>query len=482
MSRAFPSHPFLRGAWEPWPMEGEIHDVIVEGEVPRDLNGTLFRNGPNPQFPPRSSYHPFLGDGMIHAFRIEDGRVHYRNRWVRTPRFLAEREAGESLFGSFEDMSRDPRGEGVPNGPSNTNVVWHGGRLLALVEGGLPPVELDPETLETRRIWDFDGGIRRPIDPRLAETLGIDSADGRTDGTFTAHPKLDPESGEMLAFGYSAIPPYLIYYVISPRGELVRAEEIDIPFPAMIHDFVVTREHVVFPIFPATLRPERLAEGKSVIGWEPELGTHVGVMPREGGNADVVWLRTDARFVFHPLNAYTEGRRVIADMAEYPYLPIPAEGLDHTLEDDFARARLTRWTLDLDAGTLKPEPSDERAIEFPRLDERFAGLPYRHGYAASGDDFATGFDRVVRYDVDTGRCRAHRLEPGDAAGEPVFVPRAADAREGEGYLLVPVYRGGTGRSDLLILDAENVEAAPLAVARLPHRVPAGFHGNWRAAA
>ncbi len=479
MSRTFPTDdPTLTGAWEPWPMEGEVLDAPVLGEIPRDLHGTLYRNGPNPQFAPRDSYHFFFGDGMIHAFHLEDGRCHYRNRWVRTPKFVAEREAGEVLFGNFfAGEANDPRVLGIPNGPANTNIVWHGNRLLALVEGGLPPVELDPDTLETRGVFDYDGALRRPIAPELAKAMGIETADGKTPGIFTAHPKLDPETGEMLGFGYNAVPPYLIYYAISADGKKVRNVEIDTPFPSMIHDFITTPDHVIFPVFPATLRPERMARGESVLGWEPDLGTHVGVMPRDGGKDDVVWLRTDSCYAFHPVNAHSEGRRLTAELAQYPKLPIPTGPEDRNFE---VGASLVRWSLDLDAGTIKQEALDDRNIEFPRLDERFAGLDYRYGYAGGeGHGAVDGFGSVLRYDMRDGGCEAHELADGASTGEPIFVPRSADAPEGQGYLLSVVYRPQERRSDLLILDAENVGSEPLATVRMPHRVPAGFHGNWR---
>lgn len=483
MSRPFPEQPMLSGLWEPWPMEGEIHDLPVVGEIPRDLNGTLYRNGPNPQYAPRGEYHFFTGDGMVHAFKLEDGKCHYRNRWVRTPRFDLERQAGEALFASFAGSEgSDPRTRCIPNGPSNTNVVWHGGRLLALVEGGLPPVELDPETLETIGVWNFEGALRRPIDPATAEALGIDAPEGMVDGSFTAHPKLDPETGEMLAFGYAALPPYLTYRVVAADGKLVRNEEITVPFPSMVHDFITTREHVVFPIFPATLRVEREARGESVLGWEPELGTHVGVMPRNGGDDDVVWFETDPCYVFHPMNAHTQGSRVVAEVAQYERLPIGGAGSGV----EYVPAQLVRWTLDLDAGTLKQEHIDDRMLEFPRLDERRTGLSYRFGYAVGEGRTPSslallGTNAILRYDVDSGACQAHELGASSASGEPIFVPRSGDAAEGEGYLLSVVYHAEENRSDLLVLDAENVGEEALATVRLPHRVPGGFHGNWRPA-
>jgi carotenoid cleavage dioxygenase-like enzyme len=462
MSQPMPKHPFLSGVWEPWPMEGEVINLPVTGEVPRELVGALYRNGPNPQFAPRGGYHPFSGDGMIHGFFVQDGRVDYRNRWVRTPRFDAERGAGEAIFSSFMGTSGppDPRTEGVPGGPANTNVVWHGDKLLALVEGGLPPVELDPRTLATRCTMTYDGALR--------------------DGTFTAHPKIDPETGQMLGFRYGVVPPYVVYYEISKDGKVTREVPIETPFPAMVHDFITTREHVIFPIFPATLRLERAARGESVLGWEPELGSRIGVMPRNGDSGDVTWLETDPCFVFHPMNAYTEGRVIVADVARYPRLPIPAAGLK--MEIGGTDAVLHRWTLDLDARKITDEPRDDRPCEFPRLDERRAGLPYRYGFVGSVGGLGGGFTSVIRYDVQSGRSVAHDFGATSAVSEPIFVPRSADAPEGQGWVLTVVYRYETGRSDLAILDAENLDRPPVALAHLPHRVPSGFHGNWRSGA
>lgn len=483
MSRPFPDTPMLSGLWAPWPMEGEVHDLTVIGEIPADLRGTLYRNGPNPQFAPRGDYHFFGGDGMIHAFEVEGGKCHYRNRWVRTPKFELERDAGEALWSGFGGTAEsDPRTQGVAGGPSNTNIIWHAGRLLSLVEGGLPPMQLDPVTLQTLGPWNFEGGLRQPIDPELAEVLGIDAPDGMVDGSFTAHPKIDPESGELLAFGYSAMPPYLTYRVIGRDGSHVRNEVIESPYPSMIHDFITTREHVIFPIFPATLRPERIEQGESVLGWEPDLGTQVGVMPRDGGNDDVVWFSTDPCYVFHPLNAHTEGRRVICEMVQYPRVPVGGAGSDV----EFVGAHLVRWTLDLDGGSLKQEPLDDRICEFPRLDERFAGLSYRYGFAAGAGSAPSslpllGTNAVLRYDLQGGSCAVHDLGADDATGEPIFVPRCEDAGEGDGYLLSVVYRSRENRSDLLVLDAQDLAGAPLATVKLPHRVPGGFHGNWRPA-
>ncbi len=458
MSRPFRDDPFLRGNYAPWPMEGEIHDLAVRGEIPRSLNGTLYRNGPNPQYAPRGTYHWFDGDGMIHAFALRDGRASYRNRWVRTARFALERREGEALFGGLSSMTAsDERSLETSPNAANTNIVYHAGKLLALWEGG-PAHRLDPRSLETAGAYDFRGGLL---------------------GAMTAHPKIDPERGEMLFFGYGPFP-FIHYYVVSADGELRRTEEIAVPVPTMMHDFITTREHVIFLVCPATFRPENMTTDKP-IRWEPDLGTRIGVMPRDGGSADVRWFETDPCYVFHPMNAFTEGRRVVADVARYARVPL-FDGDERP--DGFERAtpaHLVRWTLDLDAGTVKQQPLDDAPIEFPRLDERRTGLAYRHGYAGGrvGEPGDGGpFNAVLHYDHATGKRRAHDLGGASFTSEPVFVPASPDAAEGEGFLLAAVYRAAENRSDLLILDAANVEDAPLATIELPHRIPYGFHGNW----
>jgi carotenoid cleavage dioxygenase len=454
--KPFPSEsPFLRGPYAPWPMEGDVHDCEVEGEIPDALHGTLYRNGPNPQLPPRTGYHWFDGDGMVHAFSFEGGRCRYRNRWIRTEKWRAERAAGASLFGGLSDvLNNDPRAEGVPFNPANTHLWPHAGRFLALFEGG-PPTAIDPETLATVGVHDFDGKLV---------------------GAMTAHPHTDPANGEMVFFGYSPVPPFLRYHVAAADGKLLRSETIDVPFPSMMHDAVVTREHVVFLCCPATFRPEHLAS-EAPIRWEPEAGTHLGVMPRDGTSDDVRWFETDPCYVFHVMNGWDEGPRVVADVCRFERLPI-FERDDQALEEA-PPPLLTRWTFDLEAGTLREEPLDDRPCEFPRPDERFACGPYRFGTAggyAEGDRSLGLFDRVVRYD-HAREARSECRLPGYLS-EPVFVPRSPAAPEGQGFVLALYWRPETDRAEVAVLDAENLPAGPLATVKLPHRIPHGFHTNY----
>ena len=466
MAEPFPSHPNLEGGFAPIAMECDVFDMVVEGEVPKELGGTFYRNGPNPQYAPRSDYHWFGGDGMIHAFHVADGRVSYKNRWVRTVKWQKEHEAGKALFNPFNPMDQDPSVAGMEtDGLANTNIVWHADKLLALEEGHAP-FELDPLTLES---------------------VGPCTYDNKLNGPMTAHPKLDPETGEMLFFGYNAdglISEHMTFQVVDKDGNLTRSESFKAPYAAMVHDFMITRDHVIFPIMPLTGSMERAMSGAPVYAWEPDKGVHIGIMPRNGSVQDLRWFKGDPAYVFHPMNAHSNGDVVTCDVCEFEQAPLfPL--VDGTPGDPSkAISRLTRWTFDLakNSDDYKWERLDDVACEFPRLDERRTGMSYRYGFMAcdTRPKFKVGgFNSIARVDHQSGHIDYYDVGEACATNEPIFVPRSADAPEGQGYLLANVYDANRKASHLVILDAENVSAGPLAKAYLDHRVPFGFHGNWR---
>ncbi len=466
MAQPLPDHPNLRGGYAPLQMECDAPDLIVEGEVPRELSGTFYRNGPNPQFAPRAGYHWFAGDGMIHAFDIEDGKVSYKNRWVRTVKWQLERQAGESLFNPFNPMDTDPRAQGVESdGLANTNIVWHAGKLLALEEAHAP-FELDPYTLESVGPWTFDGKLKGPM---------------------TAHPKIDPATGEMFFFAYSAdglLSDQMAYHVVDAQGRLTHSQTFTAPYASMVHDFIVTEDYVIFPIMPLVGSLERAMEGGPAFAWEPERLVEIGVMPRYGDVSEIRWFKGDPAYVFHPMNAHSEGGVVTCDVCEFERAPLFPLADGSRSGDEPPVARLTRWTLDMSSETdsYKHELLDDMPCEFPRLDERYSCRDYRYGYFACdtrSEPENGAFNGIGRVDHQTGRTQVYDVGPGCGTNEPVFVPRTDDAEEGDGFLLANVYDENRRASHLVILDAQNVADGPLATAYLDHRVPYGFHGNWR---
>jgi carotenoid cleavage dioxygenase-like enzyme len=459
-------NPYLAGNFGPIASEDNVQDLRVTGEIPRELNGTFYRNGPNPQFPPRDqNHHWFAGDGMLHAFILSNGLVNYKNRYVRTPKWVLEKRAGKAMFGTFGNpMTTDPAVLGKDSGVANTNVIWHAGRLLALEEGH-QPFEVDPTTLESRGYVQYAGDANR----------------------FTAHPKIDPEKGELIFFGYGVgsmpLSAGMAYGVVDKSGTVTRLDKFEAPYASMVHDFLVTKNYALFPVLPLSASLQRAMSGKPPFGWEPELGSYVGVLARNAGIETIRWFNTDPCYVFHPMNAWEEGSKIIADVMQYPNAPLfpNADGSPGKPSS----AKLVRWTLDLaeNSNAIKQTPLDDMAGEFPRFDERRAGLSYRHGYFAA-DTRDTGkavFDAIAHFDAVSGRLLVHSLPAGDVPGEPIFVPRRPNAEEGDGWLLALIYRGAEDRSDLAVFDASDIAMGPIGLAHLPRRVPYGFHGNWRPA-
>ena len=400
---------------------------------------------------------------MVHAFTLSDGRASYRNAWVRTAKWKAEHRAGRALVSGYTSQpSRE--GDFVDEGVANTNVIWHANRLLALEEGHLP-IELDPASLETRGVQDFGG---------------------RLCGPFTAHPKADPITGELVFFGFSVdgeLTPGMRFGTMDAGGRVTRFEHFDAPFCSMVHDFAVTRRHVAFPVLPLGGSAARQRRGGPPFAWDPALGSHLGLILREQGVASLRWFRMDPCYVFHVLNAWDDGGCVVIDVMQYDEPPLFPH-VDGTMRLPAPEARLVRWTIDPDAGTdaIRQQPLDDTPGEFPRIDDRRSGLRHRFGAIAGRSRPGAGLDRLVWLDLAQGSRRCFDLPAGDGLSEPVFVPRDEAAAEGDGWLLATIWRAGEGRSDLAVFDTGDVAQGPVATIRLPHRVPAGFHGNWVQAA
>ena len=432
-----PQH--LRGNGAPVQEELTLTDLEVRGTIPPELDGRYLRNGANPVT--GMSDHPFLGDGMIHGVRLRDGRAEwYRNRYVQTP-FLADTSKEVvDVAGTMMDMTASK---------ANTHVVGHAGKILALEEGHFPYV-LDGD-LNTVGPTDFGRPLKVP---------------------FTAHPKICPITGEMLAFGYFFAEPYMTYHRVSADGQMVQTEPITVGGPTMVHDFNVTENHVVFMDLPACFDMQLAMKGEMPIAWNADYPSRLGVMPRDGHDADVVWYEIDPCYVFHPMNAYDDGNRIIMDVCHTERMSLdPTDG-------EGSPTRLLRWTIDRETNRVREEPLDERACEFPRVHDDRVGLPHRYGYVvglATPEQMGSAF---YKYDLRSGECRTHEFTDGGQAGEPVFAACPGADGEDEGWLLSFVYRPDRDESDLVILDATQIEADPVATIHIPHRVPVGFHGSW----
>ncbi len=431
--------PFLKGVFAPWRKEEKLDQLEVIGKIPADLQGVLLRNGPNPQFDPVGAYHWFDGDGMLHAIRIKNGRASYDNRWVRTERFKLEQAAGKPL-------------QDIDHTTANTNIIEYQNRLLALNEGEVP-TEIQLSNLDTRGSFTFDGQITRAL---------------------TAHPRVDHRRQEFLTYSYTNPDGRLMYYRLDRNQRVIAEQEIRWPYSSMMHDFVNTEHYVIFPIFPCTLSFERARRGEPIFMWEGDRLNTYFIVTDQAGN-EVVRVETDPCHVYHFGNAYEQGDCILIDALVSKIEPLMPNRHGKVPSEAESAAYLARWTIDLKKRSIQLEFLDKTIGEFPRFDERFNGYAYRHLYMAGQSAPGTLFDRIVHYDLKNNRIVVHQFGQ-DIPTEPVFVPRSE--QEGDGYLLVVVYRSAEDRSDVVILDAKHVDEAPLAVIKIPHRIPFGFHGNF----
>ncbi|MBW2244177.1 MAG: carotenoid oxygenase family protein [Deltaproteobacteria bacterium] len=437
--------PFLSGNFAPIEEEFTATDLEVKGELPRELNGRLLRIGPNP-VAPVEPYHWFTGNGMVHGLRLRDGRAEwYRNRYVRDDEVI-EAKGWPEVPG--------PR-HGMGGNTANTNVISHAGKTWAIVEAGGLPVELTDD-LETVTRSDFGGTLQ---------------------GSFSAHPKKDPLTGELHAVTYYWEWDHLKHVVVGTDGRVRRSLEVPVPGGPMVHDTAITESQVVLFDMPCIFDPGVMEQGGSFpYTWRPDYGTRIGLLPLEGAADDVRWFEIDNCYVFHPLNAYDAGNgQVVLDAVRHEKV------FDQETNATEGNPMLTRWTFDLAGGSVKEEQLDDRPIEFPRHDERKLGRKLRYGYASSfvpSDDEAVNFTEIIKYDLEAGSSESWKPGKGRAPMEAVFVPRSDDSAEDDGFLLSYVYDAAEDRTDVVVLDAANITAGPIASVPLPTRVPFGFHGNF----
>ncbi len=462
---------FWKNAWRPSHDVGSYRMTRVEGEIPRELHGTLYRNGPSQNIKPTEGFaamHLFEGDALIHAFRFDDGRVDYTGRFVENPTHLAEKRLGRVIGGLGESNHEpDDLGEVVMRQQPNTNVVYHGGKLLALVENA----------------WPFE------IDARDLSPIGTNDFQGRMLGmSTTAHPKIDRKTGQMIIHGYQPFEPYAQYYELDADGICTVAEPLDFPYVGMCHDMAITENYAIIPLGAITLHGEKLMSGEATVDeclrWEPDKGIRFALRPR-GAGGDIRWFQAPAGYMFHPGNAYEEDGKIFMDACVYEDGGQLIEGLRLFRQGRGVGLRAVPYLyeFDLTTGECKATKLDDRGAEFPRLDDRLVGYKNRFGYAWRQDYAADApkIYEIMKYDRQGGLSTAHDFGAWQWPGEAVFVPRTPTSDEDDGFLLCTVYDGTTDGSYLAVLDARNMADEPLAKVHLEHRIPLGFHGNFAGA-
>lgn len=437
---------YLEGNYAPVSEEVTAFDLPVIGEVPAELNGRYLRNGPNPlKVDDPAKHHWFIGDGMVHGVRLREGKAEwYRNRYVGSKRLSEARGLPDIPGRNWNDN---------PGGP-NTNVGGFAGTTWAMVEAGGVPVELTYEL----------------------ETLGRNDFFGTLPGAFTAHPKVDTDTGEMHAMVY-ALPEWMDhvqYVVVAPDGKVRRTVDVPLPQPTMLHDMSLTQRYAVMYDLPCRLDIEMALDGRFPFSWQPGTGSRVGLLPREAEADDIIWVDVPECYVFHPMNAFDAADgSVVIDLCVYDRMFD-----DHRIgpfEDNYAR--LERWVINPATRTASTTVIDETPQEFPRHRGRLTAKPYRFGYTVSPStkkpEWAT-----LKHDLETGERWVFDHGTGRGAGEAVFIGREGATAEDDGWLMTFVHDVPNEKAELVILDAQDFSRGPVARVLLPQRVPYGFHGNW----
>ena len=453
-------NPYLQGLYAPVSEEVTALECAVSGEIPRDLHGAYVRNGPNPARAPTDLHHWFDGDGMLHGVYFENGKAEYRNRFVRTADHLADLEAGCGAAGVLLPASRR-RGAKVYKDTANTDVVMHGGRLLALWYISGTPVRLHPRTLETLGAESFRGDLPRHV---------------------SAHSKVDPRTGELVFFDYALYEPWMSFGVVNRDNVLANFQRVELPGPRLPHDMGLTENYVILHDLPVVFTEQGLRNKLWSIE-QRDQPARFGIVPRSGRGEEIRWFETDPCYIYHVVNAWEDGDEVVMHacrMVPSAMQPNHAYGPYAPMVVVLAlRAVPVEWRMNLRTGAVRYRQLDDRFGEFPAINLEYTATENRYSYNVSmcpGE--LLKFDGLYKYDLESGACETYRYAPGVFGSEAAFAPRLGAKSEDDGYVVVFATDEATGRSEAQIIDAQHFAGGPVARVVLPARVPAGFHATW----
>jgi len=466
-------HPYRTGAWRPQTTEWDADDLaVVEGEIPRDLDGVYLRNTENPLHPALKAYHPFDGDAMVHVVGFRDAKAFYRNRFVRTDGFLAENEAGGPLWPGLAEpvgLAKRDRGwgaRGLMKDASSTDVIVHRGTALTSF---------------------YQCGDLYRLDPYSGETLGKQTWNGKFpfDWGVSAHPKVDDKTGELMFFNYSKQAPYLHYGVVDEYNDLVHYVDVPLPGPRLPHDMAFTQNYAILNDFPLFWDPELLERNAHVARFHRDMPSRFAVIPRRGQTSDIEWFEAEPTFVLHFTNAYEDGDEIVLD-GFFQGDPEPA---DNGMGDKWQRAfrflaldrmqaRLHRWRFNLVTGHVTEEQRSDSITEFGMINAGYAGGKYRYTYAATGKPSWFLFDGLVKHDLQTGAEQRFAFSDGVYGSETAMAPRTGSVGEDDGYLVTLTTDMNADASYCLIFDATRVADGPVCKLALPERISSGTHSTW----
>ena len=461
--------PMLTGPFAPVPEELELTELpVLRGAIPADLNGVYLRVGPNTRFAPQGRYHPFDGDGMVHAAQFERGRLTYRNRWIRTDAFAEEERAGEARFYGIRETLKG-RSDKRLKDTANTDVIGHAGKALAL-------------WYMSGDAWEFD--------PITLRTSGKSAAIVQTHGAISAHAKVDELTGELMFFDYGNDAPYMHYGVVGADGQLKHHVPIALPGPRLPHDIGITEHYSILHDLPLYHDHEAMKVGRHKLEFHPDEPTRLGVIPRFGTSDQIRWFNFSPCFIYHVVNSWEDGDWIVMVGCRY----MPALRTDGTTDAErtardvaglVQRARLWRWQMNLRTGETQERPLDpERNVEFPSINSALTGRPTRYGYLSDQrEDVILQWPGIRKYDLESGAMLSAWSDDAQHSwySEPWFAPADNAISEDHGYLVAFQWNDATKQQTIDVFDARDLNRGPVAQVLLPRHVPTGFHACWIAA-
>ena len=461
---ALKRHPWLLGYKTAREDGYPLAELTVEGTIPDRLRGTLYRNGPARHEIGDTRYqHWFTGDGMVHAFRIHDGGASHFGRFVETEKFAAETHACRVLYDGFgsEFEGTLPIRNADQLNTANINVIWHGGELLALWEGG-SAYRLDPETLETLGLKTWS-----------AETKGL---------PFSAHPRVDRD-GTLWNFGYASVFNALVIYRIGADGRLLDSHAIKMDAVPMVHDFMITEKHLILTLPPFVFNRRDDGAFLDQFDWRPEQGGRALVLDKNDLSS-MREVELPPFWVFHFTNAFETGNDIAFQAPVYESPDVMTSAFRDVMRGAPASAApstLISARLDPAKGKFDfSEVSEGIGAEFPRIDNRQQGRRHRYSVMMQNrrnPDRLT-FDTVARFDHDGGATDSYSYSAGEMAEEHIFVPDPATEDESTGWVLGTSLNPATAITSLNIFEAGNVAAGPVARLHTTHAIPLGLHGDF----
>ncbi|MFE0748336.1 carotenoid oxygenase family protein [Gordonia sp. NPDC058843] len=486
-----------RGVFWPMAFEATVPECrIIEGAIPKDIYGGLYHNGPTVRRPQRQGVESvFTTDGMVQGLVLENGKASFRNRWVRTPKFLAEEAAGESLI-EWEDLaiSQDWRAMGLGDIIRNeqtrylshntalVNVFPFQGSIFACGEQAGSPLRMDPITLETYGFptWgkELSRGIHEPVD--------------EYDGNMAPHPKFDPDTGMLYAWGYSDVRPFVTLHWIKPDGTVQSRPINDAPYNTVAHDAWLSENYFILPFQPFTISSEKANKGLGGYGWEAEKPIQLALINRFDINSEIIWITADLppQYMMHMLSANEVGDKILLDAPLFGRPPFQTDEMSKPGDPfipffQLAPSKLGRWTIDLTRKTFTSEVLDDVMCELPKIDERFFGRPYDWGVIVGGSPSdsrpgAMRMDTLIRRNMRTGEDKRVKLtqDRHESPFEPAFIPRTVDAPEGDGYIIVPVSKFKEHVGEFQMFDTDDISAGPICRIELPFHMGWTPHGHW----